>query len=235
MGQTVDQDGLMTDLGVVLRIVPQSAHEPEILMFTFAGLLGYLGINSYGLGACINMLTADYQPGVPPYLLVREALRCAGAAEAAATVARARRASARALTFMDADQIVCCEFTTARFHGWNARRFARANHFLHDELSAFDRLNIFSRNGSKRRQAIFEQRIDGLDQHPELAFTLFADHSLYPAGICAHADGNPRRPDSVAAAVLAPQAGRLWVCQGHPCTATPLRFDLAGAAAREAA
>ncbi|RKH07380.1 peptidase C45 [Corallococcus carmarthensis] len=226
MAQTVDQDGLIADLGIVLRILPEHDGAPEVLMFTFAGLLGYLGLNSFGLGVSINLLTSDMEgPGVPPYLLVREALTRPDAASAVDRLGALRRASARALTLFDAQGVTCCEFTPSRLRVWQAHSFLRTNHFLHEELVPHDRLNIFSRNGSRKRLELLKAGLPAAVDDAS-TFTLLSDHSLFPTGLCAHAEGDIRRPDTVAAVVMRPDEGVLSVVKGNPCRATPVRFQL---------
>jgi isopenicillin-N N-acyltransferase like protein len=226
IGQTVDQDGLISDLGLVLRIDPAEP-APSMLMFTFAGLLGYAGINSAGVAVAINLVTSEtVSPGLSPYLLVREALACTSASAAVARVQRLTRASARALTIADRVQVVCCEFTPESFRSWPTSGFIRTNHFLHPEFGADERLNIFSLNGSRRRLAILEAGKASIGMDVERAFALFADHSLYPTGLCAHAEGDMRRPDTVAALVMKPNEGVLWACRGNPCSSIPRAFSL---------
>lgn len=228
IGQTVDQDGLIADLGTVLRITPAEPAAPVVLMFTFAGLLGYAGINSAGLAVAINLVTSeDVSPGVPPYLLVREALACTSAPAAVTRLQRLTPASSRALTIADRDQVICCELTPDSFRSWPTTSFIRTNHFLHPELVGEERLNIFSLNGSRRRLAILEAGRASVGLDPERAFALLSDHSLYPTGLCAHAEGDVRRPDTVAALVMRPDQGVLWGCRGNPCSSKPRAFSLA--------
>lgn len=228
LGQTIDQDGLISDMGLVLRIMPANLSEPEILMYSFVGLLAYLGINSSGVGVCINLLTTNVvSPGVSPYLLVREILNCHSAEEAVGRIKDLPKSSARAFTIVDQHGVTCCEFSTNQFRSWRPRHdFYRANHFLNEDLLAEDRLNIFSKNGSIKRQKIIADGMQACEASVEASFKLFADHSLFPVGLCAHGEGDYRRPDTVAAALLYPGDGIMWVCQGHPCEAKPIRFNV---------
>jgi hypothetical protein len=58
---------------------------------------------------------------------------------------------------------------------------------------------------------------------PEDLFAVLSDHSLYPVGLCAHA---PDGEETVAAVVMEPAEGVLWVRKGHPCSAPSQRFAL---------
>ncbi|WP_076518116.1 C45 family autoproteolytic acyltransferase/hydolase [Thalassolituus maritimus] len=228
LGQTVDQDGLISEFATVLKIKSADPAAPEILMFSFVGMLGYLGINSFGVGVCINLLTTNVvAKGVSPYLLVREMLNCRSAEEAVARIRKLPKATARAFTIVDKFGITCCEFTTDSFYSWQPEGdFFRANHFLHSALIPDDRLNIFSRNGSLKRQELMAQGIRKEGTSVDACFSVFSDHSLFPVGLCAHAQGDYRRPDTVAAVMLNPSEGTLWVCKGHPCESQPVRFQI---------
>lgn len=235
LGQTIDQDGLIADMGLVLRIKPESASDPEILMYSFVGLLGYLGINSFGVGVCINFLTTSaVAPGISPYLLVREVLSCRSSGEAIERIERLPKSTARAFTIVNGNELNCCEFSTTSFCAWKQEdHFVRANHFLHPDLTTEDRLNIFSKNGSVKRQKIMADGLKESSLTIEGFFKLFSDHTLYPVGLCAHAEGDYKRPDTVAAVVLEPAVGTIWVCKGHPCVSPPVRFSISTSPTRK--
>ncbi|KYF97890.1 hypothetical protein BE20_36900 [Sorangium cellulosum] len=231
LAQTVDQDGLIADLGIVLRILPEREGLPEILMFTFAGLLGFMGINSFGLGVAINLLTSESEgPGVPPYLLIRRILASSSAEQAVELLNGIRRASARAFTVSGPDRLVCCEFTPRRLRSWSpGSTFLRTNHFLHEDLMPDERLNLFSRNGSRRRLEILTAGLPSAVDDAS-TFALLSDHSLFPTGLCAHAEGDIRRPDTVAGVILRPEEGTISAVKGHPCSGAPRTFQLSSRA-----
>ena len=82
-GQNLDQHRANRDLMIVLHVEPD--HGPAILMCTFAGLVGYPGINSLGVSLVQNALsTHDWRrDGAPHYLSETSssrATRCRGAA-----------------------------------------------------------------------------------------------------------------------------------------------------------
>ena len=59
VAQNVDLAGDLEDLGIVVRERPSEPGEPDVLMFTHVGLLGYLGLNSAGLAVGINMVLSE--------------------------------------------------------------------------------------------------------------------------------------------------------------------------------
>ena len=91
VGQNWDNDPALDPFTVVLVRRPEG--KPALMNITQAGLIAYIGLNSEGLGLCMNTLPAPSRPlGVPHYFTVRgiyEATSLEGAVEA---VARARRA-----------------------------------------------------------------------------------------------------------------------------------------------
>lgn len=230
LGQTIDQDGLLSDQGVVIRAKPSLGNHPEVLMYSFTGLLGYLGINSYGLAVCINLLTtAEIKVGLSPYLVVKKMLEeCKTAEQAVSLIKSTPISMARSLTLFDSGKIVCCEFTTDKFTFTDkAKPFFRANHFLDGGLVEYDTLNIFSKNGSIKRQEAIEKLFVESEKNisVEGCFNILSDHTLFPTGLCAHAKGNHRSPDTVAAVVMKPESGELYARKGNPCSSSTMKYS----------
>ena len=93
MGQTMDIAAWSEGLQARLHI-----HEPDgaaAHVFTFAGFLGLLGLNSHGVGICCNaLLQLDYSDdGLPVAAVMRGVLRHRDAASAAAFVRTVKHAS----------------------------------------------------------------------------------------------------------------------------------------------
>jgi len=82
-GQNSDMFPAMIPLAYVLHLQPQD--KPEVLMWTFGGMIGYHGINSRGVGHFANDVGGGPQPrfGMPHYPVKRLMLETAtvGAAE----------------------------------------------------------------------------------------------------------------------------------------------------------
>ncbi|MEM9493655.1 MAG: C45 family peptidase, partial [Myxococcota bacterium] len=242
IAQTIDLNGNFAEFGRVIRCVPESPEQPEMLLYTFAGLLGYLGLNSAGLAVGINMvLSSGWQPGVSPYLLVRHLLAQTSIAACLHELDRIRRSSSRSLVISDSRELVNVEMTAGDLRVRRGPRLFHTNHYLHPDLVAADRVNILSRNSSIRRLRQIEALVDerGADlsstrperpeasrERAETLFELLSDHSIWPVGICAHAEGQLRRSDTVGAVVMFPAQGRLLVRRGHPCVNQTREFTL---------
>ncbi len=82
IGQNWDWDIEMEDLAIILDIVNEEGH--RIMTMTEPGMIGKIGMNSCGLGVCLNFMTIEnYQPyGVPLHALLRTILDCTNLDEA---------------------------------------------------------------------------------------------------------------------------------------------------------
>ncbi len=94
LAQNWDWTGDQRAACVLLRI--DAPDRPAVLTLTEAGMLAKIGLNSAGLGVCLNMLRSrldGQHPGVPVHVLLRALL---GQPDVPAAVALARRAGAGA-------------------------------------------------------------------------------------------------------------------------------------------
>lgn len=228
-GQTIDLPGDMAELGCIFRIIPERAEDAEILMYGFAGLLGYMGLNSYGLSININMvISSDWQPGVSPYLLVRHLLTLSSINECLAELKRIKRSSSRSFLIADKEKLVNVEFTVDELRVMEANVLLHTNHFLDTDLAKKDKIHFLFRNSSIKRSRVMHDLLpeDAENITPENLFDLFSDHSLYPVGICAHSEGNIRRSETVGAVVMLPGKYTLHARKGNTCTALTETFSL---------
>jgi isopenicillin-N N-acyltransferase like protein len=219
VAQTIDLNSSFTEFGTVFRIEPWRG-SPEILMFSFAGLLGYMGMNSSGLAIAINMVSSDdWRPGVPPYLLVRHLLGLHTIEECLEAIATIRRSSSRSLTISDRTRSVTVEMTATSFVVLEGEGQLHTNHYLCPELISKDTINFLARNSSVHRLSKLRSLTEKLPDSPTISelFNLFSDHENHPVGLCSHADGDFRRTETVATTVLHPSSGTMYVRRGLPC------------------
>ncbi|MGW0705564.1 C45 family autoproteolytic acyltransferase/hydrolase [Streptomyces sp. NPDC002643] len=221
LAQTVDLSGNLDDQTCFLSI--RRAGSPrEVLMLSFAGLLGYLGLNSDGLAVGINLvLGGEWGPGVPPYLAVRHVLDSAGSVdEALGALEGLRLASSRSLTLCDRDRAAYVEFLDGRMRVVEGSVLVHTNHFLHPDFMPYDELNIFAKNGSLRRLDACAVRLKAL---PEDASP--GDHLglLSTPPIFVPDNGDIRRERTVAVVAMRPALGEVRLLGSRPCAA-PLVF-----------
>lgn len=208
LAQTVDLNGNLDDQIAVLDT-------GEALVLSFAGLLGYLGVNRAGLAVGLNLvLGGEWRPGLPPYLAIRHLLDTAIDVEHAITLLRRLRlASSRSLMLCDATRTATVEILDDDVRVMSGTESAHTNHYLHPDFVAHDQLNVFARNSSLLRLKECEARLGSLpsDADAEQHFAV-----LSTAPICVADTGDIRRERTVAAVVLLPALGEMHLRAGDP-------------------
>jgi len=80
LGQNWDWGRALEPLAVLMKIEPADGH--AIFMFTEPGIIGKIGMNSRGLGVCLNILTLGHVlDGLPIHILLRAILECESLAQ----------------------------------------------------------------------------------------------------------------------------------------------------------
>lgn len=227
IAQTVDLAGDMEDLGIILKTRGINADTPATLIYTQAGLLGYLGLNADGLGLGINMvISGSWGAGLSPYLLSNLFLKQRSVKRCLDIAKEYTRSSSRSFTLADRSTMVTLELTTNKERIINASGdvLTHTNHFLHEDLLQEDELPIFTKNASRIRLKRFNELAlkHAAKLCPEQIFEIFADHERYPLSICAHNAGNIRIPRTIASVVMLPAKGMLMIKKGYPCGNNPV-------------
>ncbi|MFD3700119.1 C45 family autoproteolytic acyltransferase/hydrolase [Streptomyces sp. NPDC058646] len=216
LAQTVDLNGNLDDHISVLRIA-RAGSPRRSLVLSFAGLLGYLGLNSDGLAVGLNLvLGGDWRPGVPPYLAIRHLLDTAATVdEALKILAGLPLASSRSLMLCDHERALYVEVLGGELRVTEPETglAAHTNHFLHPDFAPADELNVFARNSSVRRLRAAGEGLAELPPQagPEDHFAL-----LSRPPVCVPDRGDIRAERTVAAVVLLPAAGTLHIRPGDP-------------------
>ncbi|MEV5492931.1 C45 family peptidase [Streptomyces bobili] len=221
LAQTVDLNGNLDDQTCVLSIQPVGARR-QVLILSFGGLLGYLGMNSDGLAVGINLvLGGTWQPGLPPYLAVRHVLDTAGSVdEGLAALDKLRLSSSRSLMLCDRDSAAYAEFLDGQMRVGRGTPIVHTNHFLQQDFIPFDELNVFAKNSSLRRMDACRIRVNALPEtaSPRDNLALLATPPIFVAD-----NGDIRRERTVAAVVMRPSSGELHLLGSQP-SATPQVF-----------
>jgi isopenicillin-N N-acyltransferase-like protein len=152
LAQTVDLNGDLDDHIAVLDVTRPSR---RALILSFAGLLGYLGVNSDGLAVGLNLvLGGRWRPGLPPYLAIRHLLDTAADVDEAIEILRGLPlASSRSIMLCDPNQAAYVEILDDDQRVVRGTELVHTNHYLHPDLAPHDELNVFARNSSTRRLA----------------------------------------------------------------------------------
>ncbi|MFD8981623.1 C45 family autoproteolytic acyltransferase/hydolase [Streptomyces sp. NPDC059564] len=227
LAQTVDLSGDLDTHISVLRTARAGAARRSLVL-SFAGLLGYLGVNSDGLAVGLNLvLGGRWRPGVPPYLAIRHLLDTARNTEQALKIlADLPLASSRSLMLCDHERALYVEHLDGDLRVTEAASpggLAHTNHFLHPDFAPADELNVFARNSSLRRLRAAREGLAALpaDASAEDHFALLSQPPVRVPD-----RGDIRAERTVAAAVMFPAAGLLHVRPGDPARSRTQVFAL---------
>jgi isopenicillin-N N-acyltransferase-like protein len=225
-GQNLDQNPLNRDLVIVLHVEPEQG--PSIIMCSFAGLVGYPGINSAGVSFFQNALSTSTwrAAGMPHYLLKRVLLEQADVRGCLAVASAAGVCSSTNYVLTDGSgRLVDIELTPEGMELVEAddNIVVHANHFVSPALVCKDALRQSMPDSPERHSRLLGLLCDrrGQIQVRDLQIAL-ADHANGPASVCRH------QPDveTIASIIAEPEDGRLHVSLGHPCTGSFATFQL---------
>ena len=217
-GQNSDLPSEYIPLSYVLHLKP--VNKPEVLMWTFGGMIGYHGMNSAGLAHFENALGGGppNRFGLPNYPAERMMLECERLDEALEVLRKVPLASNANYVLCDGQgKIADMEATTAGPHllpDLGAGFFAHTNHYLCSQYATSENFKQSWADSFPRLQRInslIQSRYGsiGVDDLKEF----LKDHSGYPTSICRH-DGNSR---TVASIIAEPALRRMHVAVGNPC------------------
>ena len=217
-GQNQDLEPDFESFGIVLRIRPDDGR-PRAVLFTFAGQLGYAGMNEHGVSNFANALFGQpWQPGLPFYPLRRAFLEQRSVAACLELARSTRTCSAANFVFCDGTggigDVEIRHEEAVEYRGELADARLHTNHYLVDGFRRFETedcpdsgclLDLFT---ALVREGWGRWDVDGLKR-------LLADHDGQPAGVCRHGAGGTH---SIAGYIADPADGLLHVRRGHGCT-----------------
>jgi isopenicillin-N N-acyltransferase-like protein len=138
LGQNWDWHPHLEDLAVILKLRQPDGH--TILMFTEPGIIGKMGLNSAGLGVCLNILFGrSSTAGVPIHILLRAVLDARSVSEAAALIAGLPLGTSSNILLGDAvGNGVNLEIQGSALHRYDVTSgdLVHTNHYIADESSA---------------------------------------------------------------------------------------------------
>jgi isopenicillin-N N-acyltransferase-like protein len=219
-GKNADMDPDIPPLGYVLHLKPPN--KPEVLMWTFGGMIGYHGMNSVGVAEFDNALLGPGPAGrwgMPTYPVKRLMLECDHVDQIVRMYQTIPMAANCNYVVCDGHgNILDLEATTAgpevlRDHG--AGFLAHANHYLSPPNSPQKDFpanwkDSFARQ--ERMDSLIQAKFGNLALDDTKKF--LSDHRGYPASICRHAGASL----TVASMISEPAEKRMHVAFGNPCT-----------------
>ncbi len=216
-GQNQDLEPGYEDVAIILSVRPHDGRPPAV-MFTFAGQLGYAGMNRHGVCHFTNALyDFRWTPGLPFYPLRRAILEQRTVADCISLFQRNRVCSAANLVMADsmgaiADIEVRPEGVQI-FKDVPRDRVLHTNHYLTDSFARFetgflpDSVPRLERARKLTKQRWGHITVDTLKD-------LMADHSGSPGAICRH---GARNMVSVSGYITEPARGLFHVRRGPGC------------------
>jgi isopenicillin-N N-acyltransferase-like protein len=201
--------------------------KPEILTLAEAGQVGKIGLNSAGLGVCLNFLAhADQGTGMPVHLILRQLLECEALGEAVhAAFAVPRGGAANILVAHEAGEILDLELTATDADylyadgGW----LVHANHFESQRLRSGDTgittsMSTVARAARARR--LLSSPARQVSVSTETFQTILRDHAYGAYAICRHAEPEepPLQQSATRASVIMDLSTRtMHLAAGQPC------------------
>lgn len=223
LGQTFDMEQYYSKFNVILRIKPKQG--PEVLTYTFAGILGLNGMNSRGVGLVINKVVAnDARQGVIYPFVARKALMQERIGDSLGAAIFASRASGVVYQLASADGVAFCAETSAGYYELLPFEevIAHTNHYVAPSMRRYETPNWLSHGGSYVRSQVANQRLkEAVGQiDPDFLMAMTRDHTNYPRCICTHGwegEGELTAFTTVAAMVMDLREQAMWVCHENPC------------------
>jgi hypothetical protein len=211
LGQTIDLNGNMEPELTVMEIEHEDA-DRRLVLVSFTGLLGYVGMNDRGVCICINLvLGGEWTPGIPGYMAIRHLLdEASTVAECIDLLGSLPLSSSRALTISDGIRLVTVEYIRNEIVVLEGRELAHANHFLHPDLADRDELNPFARTSSLHRLSACMAALKRLPVDSDIGacFRILETPPIY-----VEPNGDIRRECTVGAVVMRPDFGAMFVRQ----------------------
>ena len=135
LGQNWDWAKELEKLAVILHI--KSEDKPEILMMSEPGIIGKIGLNSKGIGVCLNFLdSGQVSKGVPIHILLRSILDSRSIDEAITQINPFKEGKSANILIGDA-QGGCIDFEFANQQIYepqsDSKVFLHTNHYLLNE------------------------------------------------------------------------------------------------------
>lgn len=228
-GQNWDNPPYSKNFMIVLHLMPKN--KPSILLLTFAGVIGYIGINSYGISIWDNQLMCPgWKIGIPHYFVKRLVLEQRNLPESIDLLKKIEHASSENFVLTDgAGNITSFECTP---HGVEEIKPAEGvifhtNHFLSERFIPLEKFipsipDTCNRLG--RLKVLFKKFGNNLSV--ETLKTILSDHDNFPVSLCRHVDHTPQSMVTCASVIAEPAQGVMYVAPGNPCISSYERYEM---------
>lgn len=212
------------NLWVVVKERPRTG--PDLVYRVNPGWIGFSGLNSNGLGFCLNALQCERSHiGVPALTVIsKDILTSRNIGDAMQSITRAKRASSANYLLADENgEIYDVESTPTTFDClYSNDIMAHSNHFVSTNVRINeDKLLRLLPDSIVRRDRmnwLLKEQYGQFDL-PKL-MNVLKDHANYPNSICRHVDDRTPAEKQVqtnSACLLDLHEKELWLAMGNPC------------------
>ncbi|MDF2683723.1 MAG: acyl-CoA--6-aminopenicillanic acid acyl-transferase [Brevibacillus sp.] len=214
--------------GMIIAEIEQPP-KPTILMVTEAGIVGKIGLNSAGLGLCMNFLgTSEIGEGVPIHIVLRGILNSNTLPKAVGQITRLPRGtSANYLIAHKEGETVDVEATPTNYDviypldGY----LTHTNHFVAPRMLSVDDTKRVGIPDTHLRQGVATRLLKAQTGSIEAGIfkQIFTNHAGHPVGICRHGevlsnDGEGSDTAKTVFSIIMNLAeGRFELTTGNPC------------------
>jgi predicted choloylglycine hydrolase len=217
VGQNQDLPPEFGEVSILLRVQPSDGR-PRALLYTFAGQLGYFGMNEHGVCNYANSVyDCPWQPGQSHYPLKRLMLEKASVRACVELYHQVRACSAVNIVLGDGagniGDIECRPEGMALYQGDHPDAIVHTNHYLTPAYRALDTGSLPDSFTRHQRMSAWVREHWGRITVAALQ-EIMADHQGEPAGICRH---GAREMHTTSGHIAEPQKGLLHIRRGHGC------------------
>jgi isopenicillin-N N-acyltransferase-like protein len=199
-----------------------------------AGVGGEVLMNSAGLGMVLNVMYSPAEKqalNVPFAYVISKAMRQERIGDALGVVCASGR-SILHYTFASAEgDIISIETHPDGFNVLYPERdmLVHTNHYLTDRFKGVDNSFFMSMEGDsyirlQRIKKLIDERYGELT--PEIMMEFLSDHTDYPRSICKHADKGVNLGETIAAIIIVPEDGVMYIAYGQPCKYEFVKYQL---------
>lgn len=223
LAQTWDWLRPAYDTTVIIKT--EKADGPNTLYCAEAGIIGGKGLNSYGIGVCLNALsTGKGKVGVPLHLIYRKILEQNSISNALDVIAQADRAGCGNFALGSKEGfLMCVEFTPDSFDVIMPINevMCHTNHYQSSWLAPLDTFkgqltDTFVRLNRMKRFFLAKKKVAETD-----IWSILSDHANFPDSVCSHedpVDPEEKRLCTVYAILMDLDDKKLWFSEGNPCS-----------------
>jgi isopenicillin-N N-acyltransferase-like protein len=217
-GQNSDMGPEVIQLAYVLHLEPQG--KPEVLIWTFGGMLGYHGLNSAGVAHFENALGGGPRTrfGLPHYPVERMMLECVRLEQVFDLLRKMPVEYSVNYVLCDGEGAIADAESTPEgpqiLRDQGAGYLVHTNHYLYERFATpenFSRSLADSFPRLDRIDSLIKSRYGSIEVDDIKHF--LSDHSGRPTSICRH--GGSMR--TVASLISEPAQRRMHVAVGNPC------------------